>query len=302
MTNESETNYAGNTGNNSRPETVLIINCVLNAFLMLLTIFENTLVVAAILRTPSLRSPSSILLCSLAVSDLLVGLVLQPIYIAYQLTKNSSIYQALSIMAASGCGFSLLIMTSITVDRFMALNYHLRYPNLMNTHRAIHTSAILWLISLLLSLLSFWEMHAYHFAAAFSIVICLLISTVCYVRIYGIVRRHQLQIHIQQLAMEGNQAPNINQNMPRLSKSAKNTFIYYIVMIFCYTPLFVSMSILAISRNHWTIAWTLADTAAFMNSSINPVLYCWRLRELRTAVVKTATQMFCKQGVENVFT
>ncbi len=297
MANESEPDYSGSTGNDSCPETIVIINCVLNSFLMLVTVFENTLVIVAILRTPSLHSPSTILLCSLAVSDFLVGLVLQPVYIAYQLTKNSFLYQALSIMAALGCGVSLLIMTAITVDRFLALYYHMRYPSLMTTQRAMYTSATLWLMSFLLSLLSFWKMFAYHFAAAFGIIICLLTCTVCYVRIYRIVRQHQLQIHVQQQA-----AANINQNMPRLTKSAKNTFLYYIVMILCYTPLFASMSILAISRNRWTIAWTFADTVAFMNSAINPILYCWRFRELRTAVGKLARQIFCKQRVENAFT
>ncbi|XP_078344036.1 melanocyte-stimulating hormone receptor-like [Oculina patagonica] len=288
-------------GSNSRPDTVVTINCVLNALLMIITIFENTVVLAAILRTPSLHSPSTILLCSLAVSDLFVGLVLQPVYIAYYLTENGSLFQALSIMAALGCGVSLLIMTAISVDRFLALHYHMRYPNLMTTHRALYTSATLWLICLLLSLLSFWKMDAYHFAAAFGIIICLLSCTVCYLRIYRIVRQHQLQIHVQQQAVETN-AANINQNMLGLTKSAKNTFIYHIVMILCYTPLFASMSILAVSRNRWTVAWTLADTVAFMNSTINPILYCWRIRELRAAVVKTARQILCNQRVENSFT
>ncbi|XP_078377710.1 melanocyte-stimulating hormone receptor-like [Oculina patagonica] len=289
-------------GSNSRPETVVITNCVLNALLMMISIFENTLVLAAISKTPSLRSPSTILLCSLAVSDLFVGLVLQPVYIAYYLTENGSLFQALSIMAALGCGVSLLIMTAITVDRFLALHYHMRYPNLMTIHRALYTSATLWLICFLLSLLSFWKMDAYYFAAAFGIIICLLSCTVCYVRIYRIVRQHQLQIHVQQQAVECNAANIKQQNMLRLTKSAKNTFIYHIVMILCYTPLFASMSTLAISRNRWTVAWTLADTVAFMNSSINPILYCWRLRELRTAVLKTARQIFCNQRVENSFT
>ncbi|XP_078344043.1 melanocyte-stimulating hormone receptor-like [Oculina patagonica] len=288
-------------GNTSHPETVVIVNCILNALLMVINIFENTIVLAAILRTPSLHSPSTILLCSLAVSDLFVGLALQPVYIAYFLTENGSLFQALSIMAALGCGVSLLIMTAITVDRYLALHYHMRYPNLMTANRAVYTSATLWLISFLLSLLSLWKTSAYFFAAAFGIIVCLLSCTVCYVRIYWIVRRHQLQVQVQQQAVESNAANN-TQNMLRLTKSATNTFIYHIVMILCYTPLFASMSILAVSRNRWTVAWTLADTVAFMNSSINPLLYCWRLREIRTAVVKTTRQMFCNQRVENSFT
>ena len=48
----------------------------------------------------------------------------------------------------------------------------------------------------------------------------------------------------------------------------------------------------------WETEWQFAYTAVLMNSSINPILYCWRLRELRLAVVKTAGQM-CKETEEN---
>ncbi|KAL9958759.1 hypothetical protein ACROYT_G035817, partial [Oculina patagonica] len=73
--------------NSSMPETIVIINCVINAPLMLTSIIGNTLVLAAILRTPSLRSPSIMFLSSLAVSDLLVGFFVQPLYIASGLTR-----------------------------------------------------------------------------------------------------------------------------------------------------------------------------------------------------------------------
>jgi len=281
-----------------RPNSIVIINCVLNAPLILISIVGNTLVLAAILRTPSLRSPSTVFLCSLAVSDLTVGFVVQPLYITYKLTGNLSVYNALSIMAAAGTGVSLLVMTVISVDRLLALHYHMRYPSLMTTHCALYTSVTLWLIVCLLSLLFLWKMSAYYFTAAVAIVICLLVSTVCYIRIYRIVRQHQLQIHAQRQAVEILNS-RANQNMLQMKKSAKNTFIYYIVMILCYAPLFISMLILSISPNHWTSIWGLTDTVVFMNSSINPFLFCWRIRELRKVVVKTARDILCKTTVAN---
>ena len=86
MANSSETN--DNIGNKSHPETIVIINCVLNVPFMLVSIIGNTLVLYTIFRIPSLRSPSIILLCSLAVSNLLVGLFVQPVYIANELMKT----------------------------------------------------------------------------------------------------------------------------------------------------------------------------------------------------------------------
>ena len=290
MANQSEfDNSVDKSKSNSPPETIDIINCVLNAPLMLISIIGNTLVLAAILRTPSLRSPSTVLLCSLAVSDLLVGLVIQPVYIANELTHDS-LHQVITTMAFCACGVSICTMTAISVDRFLALHYHMRYPSLMTTHRAMYTSVTLWIIVFLLSLLSLWNMDTFYFAAAISIVICLLFSTACYIRIYRIVRQHQLQIHVQQQAVD-----SIKINMQRSKRSAINTFIYYIALILCYTPLFISMIMLGIPHIRVPKEWNLADTVAFLNSAINPFLYCWCLRALRTAVVKAARQMLCKQ-------
>ena len=296
MSNLSDLNHPGNRSNYYRPETVVIINCVLNAPLMLISILGNTLVLAAILTTPSLRSPSTILLCSLAASDLLVGLVVQPVYVAYQLTETSFLHQAGMVLAFFALGVSLSTMTAISVDRFLALYYHMRYPDLMTTKRAMYILATLWFTICILSFLTFWNMNAYYFVIAVSIVICLLISTFCYIQVYRIARHHQLQINAQQQVLDTN--AESNQNIQRSTKSAKTTFIYYIVMILCYIPMFFLVLASATSE-HWTKIWTLAETVAFMNSSINPFLYCWRLRELRAAVVKTVRKILCKQIEES---
>ena len=110
MANEAGTNNSSSMGNTFRPETIVLFNCVLNVPLMFISIIGNTLVLAAILRTSSLRSPSNILLCSLAVSDLLVGFVVRPLYIASELTENADMYQVLGVMSYAACGVSLMTM------------------------------------------------------------------------------------------------------------------------------------------------------------------------------------------------
>ena len=86
--NNGSTDDSSDNEDNSTPETIIIINCVLNAPLMLISILSNALVLAAIIRTPSIRSTHVIVLCSLAVSDFLVGFVAQPMFIAEQLTQK----------------------------------------------------------------------------------------------------------------------------------------------------------------------------------------------------------------------
>ena len=71
-----------------RPEISIIINCILNAPLMLISIPGNALVFAATVRTPSIRSTHMIMLCSLAVSELLVGFIAEPLFIARERTSH----------------------------------------------------------------------------------------------------------------------------------------------------------------------------------------------------------------------
>jgi len=107
-----------------------------------------------------------------------------------------------------------------------------------------------------------------------------------------------LQIFAQQQAAQSSDTGN-NLNIERLKRSEMNTFVFYIALIICYLPIYVLLTLYGLSIKEWETEWQFALTIVFMNSSINPFLFCWRLRELRTAVVKTARQMFCKQTEEN---
>ena len=296
--NGSADHYPDNE-NHFTPETIIIINCVLNAPLMLISIPGNALVLAAIMRTPSIRStPHMIMLCSLAVSDLLVGLIAQPIYIAERLTKDRFVEHAAEMTGYSLCGVSLLTITAITVDRFLALHYHMRYASLVTESRVKYTLIIIWLINFLLPGFGIWNSRVHRFVVATCTIICLLICIASFMRIYCFIRRHQLQIHAQQQAVQSADAGS-NLNVTRFKRSAMNTFVFFIVLIICYLPSYVLLTLYGLSIKDWQSEWQFADTAVFMNSSINPLLYCWRLRELRTVVVKTASQMLWKQTEEN---
>ncbi|XP_078345470.1 histamine H2 receptor-like [Oculina patagonica] len=304
MMNSTEKNNNGSADHHSyneddsTPGTIHIINFVLNAPLMFISILGNALVLAAIIRTPSIRSTSMIMLCSLSVSDFLVGFLVQPTSIAQELAKDPVVYHISWILGPSLCGVSLLTITAITVDQFLALHYHMRYATLVTKSRVKYTLVIIWLFSFLVTGFEFWSISVHRFLSGVVIIICLIISTFSYIRIYLIVRRHQLHIHAQQQAVQSSNAEN-NLNMVRLKRRAMNTFVFYIALIICYFPMYIIFTLLGIFNDRWQPEWEFVLTAVYMNSSINPFLYCWRLRELRAAVVKTARQMLCKQREEN---
>ena len=280
-----------------------IINSVLNALLIPICIAGNVLVLAAVWRNPSLRTPSIILLCSLAVSDLFVGFLALPLDIAVVLTPLSRVScylrlsQARTFLNIQLCCVSLETMTAISLDRYLALRYHMRYPNMMTSRRATCLAATFWCKNVILSLLSIWKKNAILLVAVVFVALCLFISSITYNAIYRIVRHHQHQIHTQQQAV---QSVNAEQNRKlQAKKRALNTFIYYICMLLCYFPVAVSSLIWVTYKEHWNIRWYFADTILFMNSAINPFLYFWRNREVRKAVLKIVRKRLCKTYEEN---
>ena len=156
-------------------------------------------------------------------------------------------------MSFIASGASLFTMTAIAVDRFLALHYHMRYAALMTTSRAKYSLVALWTAAALLSSSGFLNRNVFESTVAVSISVSLFISTICYIRIYSIARRRQNQIHFQQQAVE-------RVNIQRSKKGAKNSFIYYIVMILCYLPLPINMSL---PPELLGLEWILTDKLVF---------------------------------------
>ena len=115
-------------------DTFAIANCALNVLLVPIAIVGNALVLGAIIRTTSLHSPSMVFIGNLAITDLIVGLMIQPLYsTSILLTDVPILKTVVEITAYPMCGVSLCTLTVISVDRFMALHYHMQYSTLLTT-------------------------------------------------------------------------------------------------------------------------------------------------------------------------
>jgi hypothetical protein len=172
-----------------------------NSILSFSATFTNLLVILAIVGTPTLHTPSNVLLCSLALSDFGVGLLVQPTFIVTlnhgQILKHFMKFASLLLFGAS-----LFTMTAIAVDRYLALVLHMRYRALVTVRRVSFAVFFIWSFSLLANglryVLGFKTNNAVVILVMCS---CLVTSTYCYLRIHGIVRRHKRQIKDQSLSM-----------------------------------------------------------------------------------------------------
>ncbi len=291
---------------------LIVFNCVTNVLLLVTSLIGNIVVLSSIWKTSSLRSPSIILLCGLATTDLAVCLVVQPLFLLIelmQLPPSSTKYpcvlgKAFITMSYSVCGASLMTVTAISLDRVLAILYHLRYASIVTVPRVIYVITLNWSVSGFLASLILWSSNnVFLVVMAVAVAICLCLSTYSHVKIYLVVRHHQQQIQAQAEAVQSVQAGN-GFNVARFKRTAVNTFLVYYFLLFCYTPLFITLLLTgkeviinaaSSKKTHIVIAWKLTTTIVFMNSSANPFIYCWRIREMRVAVKRTLKEIFCAE-------
>ena len=134
-----------------------LTRCVLNAYLSYTATMLNIVAIYAIRKTPSLSKNFKTLLLSLAVSDLGVGLLAQPLYVtrlAMDSTQKNATYNttfnAFLILTNLFTFASLFSVTALCADRFLAICLHLRYQELV-TYKSVAASVVfIWIFSALI--------------------------------------------------------------------------------------------------------------------------------------------------------
>ena len=129
-----------------------------------------------------------------------------------------------------------------------------------------------------------------------SMAVFLSISTVIQIKIYRIVRRHRREIQAQE------QAIHITHhfNLVQFTKTCVNTFLVYYVVILCYLPYFIACILSSKDNNTISpLVWKLVLTAVFLNSALNPFLYCWRLPAIRGPVMLLVRKIICLKEVNS---
>ena len=133
--------------------TTFIVNCVFNNFSNYTTIMFNIVTLYAMRKTSSLPRTLKTLLLSLAVSDVGVGLFVQPFY-TFSLSKwlqldnpSCNAYRAWNISCLLFSSASFLGVVAVSVDRFLAVHLHLRYQELVTHKRIVIVVTSQWVSS-----------------------------------------------------------------------------------------------------------------------------------------------------------
>ena len=272
---------------------------VLNAFLSITTFLGNVLFLVALRKESSLHLPSKLLLRSLAVTDLCVGLISEPLSVTFLMTivnENWNICRyvavALSVTGRILSLASLLTLTAISVDRLLALMLGLRYRQVVTLKRACLVIITFWVVPTVFATMRlFWSSPITSRYGAINVSMCVVTSILSYTKIFLTLRRHrsQVQDHVQQ----PNQANQLN--IARYKKAVSTALWLQFTLVICFLPLVISATLFINSKpsSSSILAVGYTITLAFSNSSLNPILYCWKIDEVRQAVKDTIRKVLC---------
>ena len=281
--------------NFDRAEEVLITNivtCIINSLFSLFTFWGNFIILHAIRKAPDLHSPSFLLLCCLAVPDLLVGAICQPVLVALNITDIVDDLNAFCVLTViqfmSGyitSGVSALTLAAVSIDRLLAVTLHLRYNTIVTVPRVFKATFFLWIFCITVVTLKLWMSNAaWNFIPVAISFLTLFAVTYSTSKIFLIARRHKRQINNQNMAAMSLQTNTVN--VLKCKKSAVTVLYIYGLLLIFYLPFITTIileTLIGYTRT-MKIVFSYTATAVFINSFLNPIVYCWRIREIRRAV------------------
>ena len=283
-----------------------LVACIVGSILAFTAVVLNVLVILALRNIPSLpRKTLKTLLLSMSVSDLGVGLVAQPLNI-YVLVSNikffvdldhyGAIFNAHRVVGNVLTYASFFSIVALSADRFLVIRLQLRYQDAVTHKRAIAGVISFWLLSAFLPLFRFleWLPENKSFILFVTIqFICLIISGLFYFKIFLALRQHAAQV--QNVPVECGER-NEAVNAARERKAAFGVFYVYLTFVACYLPQIsfnIAGKIIDIERPNLEYKVNLhATNLLVLNSSLSPLIYCWKMRRIRQAMIDILRKPF----------
>ena len=193
------------------------------------------------------------------------------------------------------CGVSLLTLTAISVDRFLALSLGLRYRHVVTLKRVRVSLILFWVCSTAAAMTYIYDEIITIAIICIGLFLCIVTSTLCYTRIFLTLHHHQFQV--QDHTLEGQPSEGgIPLNMARYRKTVSSAIWVQMTLVACYLPFGIATIVAGVIQIYpptLALVWELTLSLLTFNSSLNPLLYCWKMRGVRQAVKEIIRKWFC---------
>ena len=154
-------------------------------------------------------------------------------------------------------------------------------------------------LNIFFSSLHFWETFWFSDSSWYQYIgtaLGLVTTIFAYAKIFVTLRHNQ--IHVQSHAAQGQPSQAIPLNIARYRKAVYSALWVQGTLVICYLPYGIVVALTSDRGMSSSLyrAWQFTATLVYLNSLLNPLLYCWKIREVRQAVKVTLRQLFCRSS------
>ena len=258
-------------------------------------IIGNGVVLWLIITKRSLRTISNLFLSSLAAADLLVGFVIQPVWIsvrytAYNVDRVQTYGKAIDYLWIHTTVATTFNLCCVTLDRHVAIFHPLRYEDILSHRRCYVLIATVWFMSLVLPCSRFLVDDVIGLPALYisftiiTVLIPMIIIILCSIRILKAASVQSKRMSVSTVQNHQDAVKRRKKNF----KAAKTISIVVGLFVVCWLPSLITSLVHHFSGKFtFTKLWAPVEAAAFTSSAINPWVYCLRNEEFNEALTRT---------------
>ena len=272
-----------------------LLSITLNLVTLPFVVVMNALIIIAIKTRRRLQTMYNIMLASLAGTDLVVGIISQPTFVAQEiffltgppLTEYCRIYKMTFWVYISPAMASLIQLSLLSVERYTAIKYALRYDGIVTSTRLTVAVVCSWLIANVQVMSRFSNSRLLSVITSYfplsAVFLSILVIMYCHITLYFVSRRHMKQIKSELFSRE------VTEKFLKDKKALITTTIIIVAVFVSYTPGIVFYIVrYQLPTGNYALRLTAPSrpfvaTCILINSFFNPVIYCWRNKELRKA-------------------
>ena len=267
-----------------------IATSIFNALTASAAIVGNMLMLFVFWNFKRLQTPSNLLLASLCVTDFITGAIVQPLTITRRLLEangahNCQVRAVCAYNAFLCIGVSIQSIAVVSIDRCVAIKMPFRYANIASVKRYFWIVFVYWILWAVFISMPFTNiLDASQFFIGIAVLICIDIGVVllCYGQIFAVVLSHRKRIHQQTPRQK-----HLGKGVDNRENNTNTIAIVILVMLICYLPLLPLLAFRGIAGDKVNVVYVLdawADVFVYACSSVNPLIYWYRSKEIKNAV------------------
>lgn len=282
------------------------------------TVVLNFLIILTIWKTPALHKPSNLLLGNLAITDFIVGILANPLIVVTNFAALENWENLFCncwiigrVVAYWLGSTSLYTLTGISIDRLLAILLKNRYRTVVTLKRVILALVSWWIVAgaTIFAVVTATDVPLDICIPILAAILFTLLATItiCYALSFYNLKKVSSPVNPTNTLSNATN-PETSFRVSKYRRLLNTMMIILLTMFLCYTP-YVLSAIAAVftfqlNQKHPNLEeqlrllyrlMTISELFVGINSAVNPLLYIWRMKNLRECLY-AITRKICRKA------